>query len=70
MEDHRELTVSQARVVAHIRAKHPHAVLTLHERSWGFILEVAEPRGSGGARTIALARFEPDGAIVPDRAVA
>jgi hypothetical protein len=65
-----ELTVSQARVVAHIRGKHPDAILTLHPRPWGYILEVAEPRAGGGTRTLALARFEPGGAIVPDRAVA
>ena len=65
-----ELTVSQARVVAHIRGKHPDAVLTFHARPWGYILEVAAQRADGGTRTIALARFEPDGAILPDRAVA
>ena len=68
MED-RELTVSQARAVAIIRAKHPHATLTFHERSWGYILEVRMPAPSGRVRTIALARFQADGAIVPDQRV-
>jgi hypothetical protein len=68
--EERELTLSQARVVAHIRAKHPDAILTFHARAWGYILEVAEPRAAGGTRTIALARFEPNGDIVRDTAVA
>jgi hypothetical protein len=65
-----ELTVPQARAVAHIRGKAPDAILTFHERPWGYILEVAERRPGGRSRTVALARFESDGAIVPDRAVA
>ena len=70
MDEERELTLSQARAVAHIRATHPEAILTFHERPWGFILEVAEQRPSGHRRTVALARFEPDGAILADRLVA
>jgi len=68
MED-RELTVSQARAVAIIRAKNPRATLAFHERPWGYILEVRRPAPSGRVRTIALARFETDGAIVPDERV-
>jgi hypothetical protein len=68
MED-RELTPSQARAVAIIRAKHPRATLTFHERPWGYILEMREPAPSGRVRTVALARFEADGAIVPDRRI-
>ena len=68
MED-RELTVGQARAVAVIRARHPRAGLTFHERPWGYILEVREPAPSGRTRTIALARFESDGAIVADERV-
>jgi hypothetical protein len=62
----RELTPSQARAVAIIRAKNPRATLTFHERPWGYILEVRSPAPSGRTRAIALARFEADGAIVPD----
>ena len=68
MED-RELTPSQARAVAIIRAKHPRATLTFHERAWGYILEMREPAPSGRVRTVALARFETDGAILPDRRI-
>ena len=69
MEEDRELTPRQARAVAHVRATHPRAELTLHERPWGFILEVREPAPSGRVRTVALARFEADGAILPDERV-
>jgi hypothetical protein len=65
--EERELTPSQARAVAIIRARHPRASLTFHERPWGFILELREPARSGRVRTIALARFEADGAMVPDQ---
>jgi len=62
-----ELTVAQARSVYAIRARHPQAELTFHERTWGFILEVHEARRSGGRRVLALARFAADGTIRPDR---
>ena len=68
MEEH-ELTLSQARAVAIIRAKHPRATLSFHERPWGYILEVRSPAPSGRTRTVALARFEAGGAIVPDTRV-
>jgi hypothetical protein len=64
-----ELTVGQARVVAHIRASHPHAELLFHERAWGYVLEVREPTPSGRIRTVALARFRDDGTIVRDEHV-
>jgi hypothetical protein len=67
--EERELTISQARAVAIIRARHPHARLTFHERPWGYILELRSPAPSGRTRTIALARFDSDGAIVPDQRV-
>ena len=67
--EERELTPSQARAVAIISAKHPSAQLAFHERPWGYILEVREPAPSGRVRTIALARFEAGGAIVPDERV-
>jgi hypothetical protein len=61
-----ELTVRQARAVYAIRARHPEAELTFHERAWGFILELTKPRPSGGRRVVALARFAIDGSIRPD----
>jgi hypothetical protein len=64
-----ELTPSQARAVAIIRARNPHARLRFHERAWGYIVEVVSPAPSGRTRTIGLARFEADGAIVPDERV-
>jgi hypothetical protein len=64
-----ELTPSQARAVAIIRSRNPGATLRLHERPWGYILEVTSPAPSGRTRTIGLARFEADGAIVPDERV-
>ena len=67
--EERELTPSQARAVAIIRARHPRASLTFHERPWGFILELREPAPSGRVRTIALARFEADGAMLADEPI-
>ena len=67
--EERELTPSQARAVAIIRARHPRASLTFHERPWGFILELREPAPSGRTRTIALARFESTGAMLADQRI-
>ena len=64
--EERELTPSQARAVAIIRAKHPRATLDFHERPWGYILEVRSPAPSGRVRTIGLARFDADGAMLAD----
>ena len=55
--------------MAIIRARNPRAALRFHERTWGFILEVVSPARSGRVRTIGLARFDADGAIVPDERV-
>ena len=67
--EERELTPSQARAVAIVRARHPRASLTFHERPWGFIVELREPAPSGRVRTIALARFEAGGAMLADEPV-
>jgi len=61
-----ELTIQQARAVYAIRARHPGAELTFHERAWGFIVELTKQRPSGGRRVVALARFAIDGSIRPD----
>lgn len=65
-----ELSLGQARAIAHIRSRWPGAQVTLHERRWGFVAEVHVPRRAGGRRTIVLARFDSDGRIGRDRSIA
>lgn len=64
-----ELTPGQARAVAAVRARWPQATLTFHARPWGYILEVRGAGPGGSPRTIGLARFDADGAILPDAPV-
>ena len=68
-ESHPELSLGQARAIAHIRSRWPGAELTLHHRRWGFVAEVHVPRRHGGRRTIMLARFDADGRVGRDRSI-
>jgi hypothetical protein len=56
-----ELTSDQARLIAHLRRRHPGAELRAHQRSWGVILEVRD-----GGRTIALLGLNGTGGVLPD----
>jgi hypothetical protein len=56
-----ELTLEQAREIVLLRRRHPGAVLRVHERRWGVLVEVVS-----GTHTIALERFEFGGAMVRD----
>jgi hypothetical protein len=56
-----ELTHDQAREINHLRHAHPGAVLRVHERPWGVLVEVVR-----GTHTVALERFEFGGATVHD----
>ncbi|HMJ37010.1 MAG TPA: hypothetical protein VK501_24100 [Baekduia sp.] len=59
-----ELTIQQAREIAHLRRNHPGAELRAHQKPWGVIVEV---RHHG--HTVALERFDWTGAAVPDRPI-
>jgi hypothetical protein len=56
-----ELTLEQAREIDLLRRRHPGAVLRVHERSWGVLVEVVR-----GTHAVALERFEFGGAMVRD----
>jgi hypothetical protein len=56
-----ELTLDQAREINRLRRAHPGAVLCVHERPWGVLVEVVR-----GTHTVTLERFEFGGATVHD----
>ena len=56
-----ELTLEQAREIHLLRQRHAGAVLRVHERPWGVLVEVVR-----GTHTVALERFEFGGAMVRD----
>jgi hypothetical protein len=56
-----ELTLEQAREIDLLRRAHPGAMLRVHERSWGVLVEVVR-----AGRTVALERFEFGGAMMRD----
>lgn len=56
-----ELTLEQAREIHILRRRHPGAVLRVHERPWGVLVEVVRH-----GHTIALERFEFGGAVIHD----
>jgi hypothetical protein len=56
-----ELTLEQAREINLLRRRHPGAVLRVHERPWGVLVEVVR-----GAHTVRVERFEFGGAMVHD----
>jgi hypothetical protein len=56
-----ELTLEQAREINLLRRRHPGAVLRVHERPWGVLVEVVR-----GTHTVKLERFEFGGAMVHD----
>jgi hypothetical protein len=56
-----ELTLEQAREIHLLRQRHPGAVLRVHERPWGVLVEVRR-----GSQTVALERFEFGGVVVHD----
>jgi hypothetical protein len=56
-----ELTLEQAREINLLRRRHPGAVLRVHERPWGVLVEVRR-RG----HVVTLERFEFGGAVVHD----
>ena len=53
-----ELTTEQARRIAALRRRWPHADVRVHRRAWGIIVEVRD-----GSRTLALTRLDGTGAI-------
>jgi hypothetical protein len=56
-----ELTLEQAREINLLRRRHPGAMLRVHERPWGVLMEVVH-----GTHTVKLERFEFGGAVVHD----
>jgi hypothetical protein len=60
-----ELTLPQAREIARLRRRHPHADLVLHHRPHDLIVEVRDH-----GRTLTLARFGEDGSVESQRALA
>lgn len=69
MEPELELTPGQARAVAGLRRRWPHAEIVVHARGWGLILEVRDAGPGGRPVTIAIARLGRDGSVAGDRAV-
>ena len=59
-----ELTPRQAREIARLRRRHPDAEVRVHPRPWGLVVEARR-----GARTVALERFDWDGAVLSDQRV-
>lgn len=59
-----ELTLEQAREINLLRRRHPGAVLRVHERPWGVLVEVVR-----GTHTVGVERFEFGGATVRDVAI-
>jgi hypothetical protein len=53
-----ELTTDQARLIARLRRRWPHADVRVHQRSWGVIVEVRE-----GDRTLSLTALDGTGGI-------
>jgi hypothetical protein len=53
-----ELTTDQARYIARMRAGWPDADISVHQRSWGVIVEVRRME-----RTIALVAFDAHGGV-------
>jgi hypothetical protein len=53
-----ELTPDQARIIARLRRRWPHAEVRAHQRSWGVIVEVRE-----GDRTLSLTALDGTGGI-------
>ena len=53
-----ELTTDQARLIARLRRKWPHAHFRVHQRPWGVIVEVRD-----GDRTLALTALDGTGGI-------
>lgn len=56
-----ELTLEQAREINLLRRRHPGAMLRVHERPWGVLVEVVR-----GTRTVKVERFDFGGATVRD----
>jgi DUF971 family protein len=60
-----ELTPSQARLIARLRARWPEAEVRAHQRPWGVIVEVRR-----GQRTVSLTAFDGEGGVHAERGVA
>jgi hypothetical protein len=60
-----ELTTTQARLIARLRARWPTADVRVHQRPWGIIVEVRR-----GERTVSLTAFDGAGGVHADRGVA
>jgi hypothetical protein len=59
-----ELTLDQARVIAHLRRRHPGATLTAHQRPWGVIVEV-----TAAGRTRQVTALHAGGRVQADQPV-
>jgi hypothetical protein len=57
-----ELTTDQARLIARLRRRWPHAEVRAHQRPWGVIVEVRE-----GDRTLSLTALDGTGGIEDER---
>jgi hypothetical protein len=60
-----ELTTTQARLIARLRARWPEADVRVHQRPWGIIVEVRRV-----GRTVSLTAFDGAGGVHADRGVA
>jgi hypothetical protein len=57
-----ELTNDQARLIARLRRKWPHADLRVHQRPWGVIVEV-----QAEGRTVSLTAFDGSGGVTDEQ---
>lgn len=57
-----ELTLPQAREIARLRRRHPHADVVLHHRAHDLIVELRDD-----GHTLALTRFGEDGSVEAQR---
>ncbi|HMI71660.1 MAG TPA: hypothetical protein VK510_16810 [Solirubrobacteraceae bacterium] len=57
-----ELTTDQARLIARLRRRWPHADIRVHQRPWGVIVEVRD-----GDRTLSLTALDGSGGIEDER---
>ena len=57
-----ELTTDQARLIARLRRKWPHADLRVHQRPWGVIVEV-----HADGRTVSLTALDGSGGVTGEQ---
>jgi hypothetical protein len=60
-----ELTTDQARIIARLRRRWPHADVRVHQRTWGVIVEVRD-----GDRTLSLTALDGAGGVEDERPLA